>query len=1086
MAVVKWTSSSSGSWTTSSNWAGGNVPGPADDVQIEVANITVTFGSGTLACASLVTEFSTLSMTGGTLSVTGAVDIGGAFAESGSPTATALNLSGTLSTFGSSVSIAGGSLNIDNGLLLAEGSFQDSGGDVLISGNGGTFAGAFSQTAGLIDLAGGQLTAQQGFDQTGGELDLHSTALIYSSLVQESPAFIKQIGGLLTVDGSFAENGGTLDLSGNGVVINGAFTFASGNILESNGGFTSNQAMTMTAGTLLLEGNGAVFYGPTTQTGGTLTLANGALYSYGTFTESGGLMNLGYQGGSFNILTVQSGTIASTAAVLDVTGAFTDTGGTVEFLGRDTILAGPFSQASTGNIIVESGALELEGNGTLAGTISGTGKILVESGTTTIASTAKISLTSIEVAGGTLIFGAGEVLKQSFWLTQQAQLNTDNTNLTLDASSTLQGELVGKTAVYMAGGGVLNGLSLDGTSHLYLTSSVTETGNISFANATGSRTVMDIETSGRLRIAGNFGMTDQSQNGALLIAGSLVKTGGSKTATIDTNVTSTGTIGIDIGTLVFEGPDNSFGGVISGQGTFAIAGGQNYFSSTLTLSALRFELAQGSEQLTLTHSLSYGGEWSQMGGTLWLDGPGVTVTTGGETGLDGGMVTGNGTFSTAAIAPVNASGIDFEGTATLKVAGQVNQTSSVGFGSQIGSAPTLDIASGAVWTIENNASLGGQVNSPNQENAVFVNDGVVQKVNGSGNSYIAGTFDNVGTLAVDNSVLTLNGWGDLAGTLTGNGALLLAGTDNIGTFTLASGLTTSVAVIETISGTVQLGGNLTDAATWAQTGGVVELQGNTLSLSGLVSLEGGAMSGPGTVVASGNVVLGDNYTLSQGTLVIEGHASQVGDLTVGDFTPLQSPPQGGTLPPSLATVEIASGATYYLTDSNNISSNGTLAVAGTFSALGGGASQIGPSVIDTGVIRANAAALRFLGPVSGTGSITIGNGGSLDFAGSVAASTTISFTTGTGSLFLEDTFPNTNVLTFDAQVAGFQSGDFIEFSNLNANPTQISLSLNSTGTVATLADNSGNSDSITFTAAQSLASLVVGIGPHNDITLFHT
>jgi hypothetical protein len=1081
MAVVKWTSTSSGLWATSSNWAGGNVPGPTDDVQIEVADITVTFGSGTLACASLLTEFSTLSMTGGTLSVTGAVNIGGAFEESGSATTTALDLSGTTTTFGSSVAISGGSLNIDNGLLLAEGTFADTGGNVLLSGNGGTFAGAFSQSAGIIDLTGGELTAQQGFQQSGGTLDLQSSALIYSNLLQTANAVIDQSSGLLTVDGSFTENGGLLELSGNGAVINGAFTLASGNIIESNGGFTSNQAMTLTAGTLLLDGNGGVFYGPSTQTGGTLTLGNGALYSYGSYTEAGGLMNLGYEGGSFNILTVQSGTITSTAAVLDVTGAFTDTGGMVEFLGRDTILAGPFSQATTGDIVVQSGALELEGNGTLAGTISGTGRILVESGTTTIASTAKISLTSIEVGGGTLMFGAGEALKQSFWLVPQGQLNTEGYNLTLDAASTLQGELVGKSAVYMAGGGVLNGLSLDGTSHLYLTSSVTETGNISFANATGSRSVMNIETSGRLRVAGNFVMTDQSQNGELLIAGNLVKTGGSKTATIDTNVTSTGTIGIEIGTLVFEGPDNTFGGLISGQGTFAIAGGQNYFSSSLTLSAVRFELAQGNEQLTLTHSLSYGGEWSQVGGTLWLDGPSVGVTTGGETGLDGGMVTGNGTFTTAAIALVNASGIDFEGSATLKVAGDVNQTSSVGFGAQIGSAPTLDIESGAVWTIENNASLGGQVNSPEQENGLFINDGLVQKVNGDSNSFIAGTFDNVGTLAVDNSVLTLNGGGTLGGTLTGNGALILSGD-----YTLESGLSSSVAVLETTGGVLALGGNSSFADTWAQTNGTVDLDGNTLTLSGLVSLEGGAISGPGTVVSSGTLVLGDNYTLGQGTLVIENHASQVGDLTVGDFNSLHGPPQGGTLPPSLATVEIASGATYYLTDSNNISSNGTLAVAGTFSALGGAPSQIGPSVIDTGVIKANSAALRFLGPVSGTGSITIGNGGSLDFAGSVAASTTISFTTGTGSMFLEDTFPNTNILTFAGQVAGFQSGDFIEFSNLNANPTQIALSLNSTGTIATLSDTSGNSDSITFTAAQSLASLVVGIGPHNDITLFHT
>jgi len=138
------------------------------------------------------------------------------------------------------------------------------------------------------------------------------------------------------------------------------------------------------------------------------------------------------------------------------------------------------------------------------------------------------------------------------------------------------------------------------------------------------------------------------------------------------------------------------------------------------------------------------------------------------------------------------------------------------------------------------------------------------------------------------------------------------------------------------------------------------------------------------------------------------------------------------------------------------------------------------------VILDNSAALRFIGPVSGTGSIVIGAGGSLDFVGSVAASVTVSFTTGTGSMLLEGESPVTGLPNFAASVAGFEAGDFIEFNNLNPNPGYVTLTLNGSGTVATLTDNNGNSDSITFTAAQSLASLSVGYGAHGEIALFHS
>ncbi len=46
LAIDSWTGGS-GNWSDSSHWSAGHVPATGDDVQIDVAGITVTHGSGT-------------------------------------------------------------------------------------------------------------------------------------------------------------------------------------------------------------------------------------------------------------------------------------------------------------------------------------------------------------------------------------------------------------------------------------------------------------------------------------------------------------------------------------------------------------------------------------------------------------------------------------------------------------------------------------------------------------------------------------------------------------------------------------------------------------------------------------------------------------------------------------------------------------------------------------------------------------------------------------------------------------------------------------------------------------------------------
>jgi fibronectin-binding autotransporter adhesin len=1092
MALVQWTSSSGGQWLTPADWSAGADPGSGDNVQIEVPSITVTISTGTISILSLTTVGSTLSVTGGTFSCAGTAAIDGAFMQSGG----IVDLAGSLTTLGLGATLSGGIFDQQAGELISVGTFLEEGASVTLSGLGATFDAALDQTSGSILSNGNLLTAESGFTQTGGTFTLAGIAVFDGSVTQSNGAIIDETAGLLTDNGSLAESGGAMVLAGNGAVINGPVTLSSGTIEELAGLFTSNRSFTQSGGEFLVEGNGqgANFHGPVVQTGGTFFLGTGALNSFGTWVENGGALQLGFEGGTFNNLLLESGVISSSAPTLLVNGTYEQTGGTLEFLGRDTTFAGAFSQSAGSTIDVQSGALQLEGIGTLSGLISGAGRLLVDGGITTISSATSLTLPFIEVAAGTLALGSNDNFTQIFSETLQGNVALHGHTLTLNGVASLGGEFLGAGTVVMAHGGQLNGLSLDGSTVLSLTALTNETGNISLGNAPGSRSEFVIAKTGALRITGNDLITDASNNGVFDILGTLNKTGGSGTATITTNVVSTGIINVAIGTLDFAGPTGNFGGHIGGNGTFALssalANAQDSFASGLSLTVSRFLMEVGTEQLTLAHSLSYAGEWSQAGGTLWLDGSGVTLTTTGQTGFDGGLVTGSGTLVTTSTAHLNVSAVDFEGTVTLEVAGDVKQTTSVGFGSQIGSAPTLIIESGAVWTIENNSNLGGEFGQPAFQNGIFTNDGTLQKLNGSANSSVIGDLVNNGTLTVNNSTLTLNGTGTLGGVIDGHGEL-----DLNGTYTLAAGLAVSVGELNTIAGTILLGENLTDAGMWAQSGGDIFLAGNTLTVAGNTSLEGGTLSGTsiiqtlgtvlGSMVDSGTVTLGDGFAVSMATLTITGHADQIGDITIGDSTNVVPAPPGGTLPPSLATLQIAAGASYNLDDSVNINSNGTLAVSGTLSAFGT-ASVIGPSVIDNGGIFAEGTALKFLGPVSGTGSLVIGGGGALDFAGAVGASNTVSFTTGTGSMLLEDPASGTNTLAFEASVAGFTTGDFIEFSNLQAKLSAITLTLNGAGTVATLTDTLNDTATVTFTTAQTLSKLSIGFGSHGDIALFHT
>ena len=100
LATVNWISTGSGNWDVAANWSTGQVPGPGDDVVINVAGATptVTIDSSTQAVVNSVQASDPLAISGGSLSVAAnsTISAGLAMTSGGSLTATGPNVTMTV------------------------------------------------------------------------------------------------------------------------------------------------------------------------------------------------------------------------------------------------------------------------------------------------------------------------------------------------------------------------------------------------------------------------------------------------------------------------------------------------------------------------------------------------------------------------------------------------------------------------------------------------------------------------------------------------------------------------------------------------------------------------------------------------------------------------------------------------------------------------------------------------------------------------------------------------------------------------------------------------------------------------------
>ena len=653
--------------------------------------------------------------------------------------------SGTLEAQGGTLNVSGtwtnsGILLAASGTLALGGTLNNGNGHLTVTANAGgfvNFAGTVTNTSGTLTLSGAGV-----FNLVGGTIGGGTVSGVLTGTTAG--------GGLVGVTLN-----GTLDLTGannvaaslrDGLTLQGSILV--GNAAGTTYGtlyFLNTQTVDGSAampGAVVLGGSATnrLFLYDTSAAvvatlGANLTVhgMNGSLVSYqnraGSTFANQGMISADIPGGTigvnFGTSGSNTGTLAAQGGTLSVTGAWTNSG-SVQALGGTVGLAGVLS--ATGSFNAGTG-------GTLAFTATSvtlaSSSVVGGAGTVSFASTVTTTGTynvagTTRVTAGTLTFDAGSrVLTAGALVISGGTVHFDSGSAARTATLTLSGgTLTGADTLTVTGMATWTGGTMSGTGLTLAQGGLTLSGSIDLPldhrALTNAGRAADTQT-GRLLVSNGAQITNQAGatwdfqgNGSIVQgtgiaggftnAGTLQKSAGTGTTTIDLVFNNTGTVNANAGTISLSTVVQRTGSMLLG-GTWGVGAG-----ATLNLNGL---ITDSAATITLD------------GATAAL--PAINTlanNTGSFTILDGRNLTSPGNFTNAGKLTVGAG-------STLTVNGNYTQTAAGSFGLQIGSDPSGNQVSRAHVT--GMASLSGTLN--------------VQFVNGygplAGNTYHALTFASV-------------------------------------------------------------------------------------------------------------------------------------------------------------------------------------------------------------------------------------------------------------------------------------------------------------------------------------------------------
>ncbi|MDN7421330.1 autotransporter domain-containing protein [Burkholderia dolosa] len=878
------------------------------------------------------------------------------------------------------------------------------GGTFYVGTTGGSITGLASITNnGSINFAQSSPLTVSAAIAGSGMLNVSGTTTLTAANTYTGSTFIE--GTLaLTGAGSIAQSDrvydqGTLDISGatNGVSIT---TLASGGAVR-----LGNQSLTLTAANDLFRGTISGTGGLAVD-GGTETLQGNNTYTGATTIEAGA--TLGLAGNATHTISQSSGV--------------TDNG----TLNISATAGGASITTLAGSGVVQLGNQSLtltHANDLFAGTIDGTGGLVLNDGTETLGGHNTYDGATIINAGTLALAGTGSI----------AQSAGVVDNGTLDISGTTNGASI--TA--LAGSGTVQ----LGSQSLTLTNA---SGTFSGTIAGSGGVVL---TGGSQTLTG----TNSYTGGTTIGAGATLRIGAAGTAgSIAGNVTDNGTLAFNrIDNVSFDGAIGGTGSVEQdGTGTLTLTGSNSYSGGTVvragTLSLMTSDAA-GSGAITLADGttlrfaagLTVGNDLIIDGATTLALDSGVTVESGAISGAGSYTLTGGGTLRLTGdnshfTGLMGLAGVTVElgsntalGTSGLMLSG--NNTLVYDTGVSISNSMLLQSGAQLVASVGENAQA--------TQRGAITGSGSLTKA-GAGTLTLTGSNTYSGQTTIDAGTLALAGTGSIAQSagVVDNGTLDISGTTNGASITTLAG-----------SGAVQLGSQslrLTNASgtfsgTIAGSGGVV-LTGGSQTLTGANSYTGGTTIGAGATLRigaagtagsiAGNVT--DNGTLAfnridnvsfdgaiggtgsveqdgTGTLTLTGSNSysggtalQAGTLVVGNGNALGS----GTVSMSAGTT-LRFGGSYTVANTITVSGDPTLDVgSGTIVTLAGAITdgQQAGDIVKTGIgtLVTTAANTYSGGTTIAAGTLQIGDGGTGgSIVGNVVDNGTLAFDRSTDLAF---------------------------------------------------------------------------------------
>jgi YD repeat-containing protein len=788
LATVSWIGGS-GDWNTVSNWSDGTtnrLPDPGDDVVIDVAGaITVTHSSGSHTVQNLtVNEAFTLS--GGTLSVSGTLDVkdGNTFSLAGG------TISNARITIPSSASlIAAASTSTLSGVTLAGTLDRTVGaGDVYVS-NGLTLDG------GLIKIAGGRtlnFNGSQTFGGTGEVRFADGNVRNAVTVIGGTPTFGPNItirGGVGGVAGSFI-NQATITADGSGSQIQVGGDWVNQGVIEATGGgavtvfgaWTNTGTMREVDSTFTLDGTFRLSgLGSFSRSGGTVylqgTLTNDGTLALDDTTGSWVFQSGKIVGGRISTAGSASLKVMSSSAYLDGTtlaGRLDVSGGSVFVTNGLTLDGGVINVADAGSVTF-LGTQSLAGGGAMAFDVGLSNAIVASNGTLTIA------------AGITISGGSGAV-RGSF--VNQGRISSTSQITVGDTTWVNEGTVEAAGGTLSLGGSWTNsgtiGLTTGGTVQLGGTFRTSGIGTL-------DRRGGEIDLTGTLINDGTLVLDDTT--GSWIVRNGTINGG---------RITTEGNAELIVGITVFCYLN---GVTLAGRLAFTdVVGGQAIVTGDLTLDGGVIDLRQ-SNVLTFDgmHSLNGSGTVLLSGnqarvepgsGTLTI-GPGVTIRASeGQIGTFQGTLLNHGTIIVDGGGQVNAYRVgNFSGGTLTGGIWQVIGESILFLDSAnittnaadvLLDGPNAKLMSGiltsALAGLSHNAADGRLEirHGRNLNVGAFDNDGSV--IVGNGSTFTAtGDFSTSGVATVDGSLVapdvsvtasgTLTGSGTVAGDVTSDGAV---------------------------------------------------------------------------------------------------------------------------------------------------------------------------------------------------------------------------------------------------------------------------------------------------------------------------